>query len=73
MEYVSEVVTGVVLLVIAAAFRAWATTLRETADRILERLDALADEFHTHRLKSAERLARVESDVKHLLGNNDGS
>ena len=66
MEYVTEVVVGIVMGGFAWAFRAWASTIRETSERILERIDELTRELHTHRLNNAERLTRVESEIKHL-------
>ena len=66
MEFLSEIIIGTILAGFAWAFRAWASTIRETSERILERLEALGSEFHQHRLNNAERLTRCEAEIKHL-------
>ena len=66
MDYLSEIIIGGVLAGFAWAFRAWASTIRETSERILEKLDYLNVEFTRHRLNNAERLARAETELHHI-------
>jgi hypothetical protein len=70
-SYLSEIIIGGVLGGFAWAFRAWASTIRETSERILERLDEVSQELHKHRLNNAERLARVEAEIRHLWKSNE--
>lgn len=71
MDYVSEIVIGGVLAGFAWAFRAWASTIRETSERILARLDEVSRELHRHRLSNAERLTRVEAEIHHLWAKDE--
>ena len=66
MDYVSEIIIGTILGGFAWAFRAWAQTIRETSERILEKLDSLSSEFSKHRLNNAERLTRAETELHHI-------
>ena len=50
----------------AWAFRAWSQTIRETSTAILAKLESLGKDFHEHRVNNAERLATIETEIKHL-------
>lgn len=62
-----ELIMGVILGAFAWAFRAWASTIGRSSDRILERLSKISAELHTHRLNNESRMMKVETDLKHLF------
>lgn len=53
----------------AWGFRSWATTIRESTDRIIRKLETMASEVHSHRVESIEAFARLDERVKALENN----
>ncbi len=73
MDYIGEIVVGLVLLGFAVAFRTWGNRLRdmsidfkEISHKMFDRLDSLAKEFHVHTLKTEGRVTRVETKIESL-------
>ncbi len=69
-EHVGELIVGLVLVVFAFAFRNWASTINRTSDKILQKLEALATEFHRHRLETENRVTRCETKVDNFERKN---
>ena len=64
--FVPEIVTGVILMGFAWAFRSWATTVSSASEKIIARLDRLAMEFHDHRIDTENRVTKVETKHESL-------
>ncbi len=61
---IPEIVVGLILAGFAWAFRSWAETLRNSSEKILEKLERLARDFHSHKIINENRLTSVESELK---------
>ena len=70
--YIPEIVVGLVLAVFGWAFKSWSATIKDTSNRILERLEKLASEFHHHRIETERRVTRVETKVDSLRESEEG-
>ena len=64
MEHLPEIVGGVVLAGFAWGFRTWSHTLEKTSDKILNKLDALQNAFHEHKLTTEKRVTKIETEVQ---------
>lgn len=65
-DHIGELIVGLVLVVFAFAFRNWASTINHTSDKILQKLESLALEFHRHRLETENRVTKCETKVESI-------
>ncbi len=73
-EFVPELIVGFVLLIFGAAFRHWASTVKESSQRILERLERLYGEFHDYRINIEKRMTKLETKADVMCRDrNNGS
>jgi len=63
VEYVGEVVVGIVLALLTLSFRNWSQTLERTTNSILDKLAELQRDFNQHRVEVERRVTRVETKV----------
>ena len=61
--FIPEIITGLVLGGFAWAFKAWSNSVSEASERILEKLEKLSATFDEHRLKTENRVTKVETEV----------
>ena len=64
--YLFEAVVALFVTGFAWGFRSWAHAIRDTSERIMRRLDAMAADVHGHRVESIEAFARLDERVKAL-------
>lgn len=68
VEYIGEIIVGVVLALLSLSFRNWSATLERTTNSILSKLAELQRDFNQHRVEVERRVTRVETkvDLVHL-------
>jgi len=69
-QWVGEIVAGIVLVLFAFSFRGWATTVKDTSQAILAKLELLVTEFHEHRVHTENRVTRVETKMEQMEKND---
>ena len=71
VQILPELIMGVILGAFAWAFRAWASTIGDSSNRILGKLHEVSKEVHTHRLENETRLVRMETELITLFKRMD--
>ena len=64
MQYIPEIMIGIVLIFFAWAFKSLSKSLEDAPNKILEKLDGLTNEFHETRLQVEKRVTKVETEVQ---------
>lgn len=67
VNVVPEIIVGLILVGFSWAFKNWATTIRSSTQRILEKLEKLALELHEHRIDQEKRVTKLETEVHEVL------
>lgn len=62
VSIIPELIAGFILMGFAWAFRSWSITLRSSSEKIIEKLDSLATDFHSHKLMVEHRVTSIESN-----------
>ena len=73
VEYIGEIIVGVVLGLLTLSFRNWSQTLERTTNSILQKLADLQRDFNQHRVEVERRVTRVETkvDIVHAEAKNN--
>jgi hypothetical protein len=58
-----ELFVGIFLGGLTWAFKNWANTIERSSDRIISKLETLANAFHEHRLRTENRMTKVEAEI----------
>jgi hypothetical protein len=61
-----EIIVGIVLIVLSWSFKSWSNAIKDSTTNILEKLEALAIEFHTHRIDYEKRATKLEVEFELL-------
>lgn len=70
VEHLGEIIMGTVMSLVAWGFRSWSQALRETTNKILNKLEYLTQEFHAHKVDVERRVTRVETKVDIIHSEN---
>lgn len=65
-DYILELILALFIAGLTWGFRSWATTIKESTERIMRRLDVVGIDVHNHRIESTEAFARLDERVKAL-------
>lgn len=65
-DYLFEIIVGIFVAGFTWGFRSWASAIRESTESILEKLEAVTKEIHSHRLETATNSARTDERLKSL-------
>lgn len=64
IDYIPEIVVGIILLGFAHSFRGWSKVVEESSGKIIRRLESLSKEVHDHMVRTENRVTRVETKVE---------